>query len=312
MPTERVLFMGSPEIAVPALEALLRDGENIVGVVSQPDRPVGRHQILTPPSVAAFAKEKNLPLFQPEKVKNNPEFLEIIKNLKPDVVIVVAYGRLLPKEFLEIPPRGCINVHFSLLPKYRGAAPMQRALMNAEEETGVTTFLIVEKLDAGPILMQKKVAIHEEDTTELLGKRLTVVGTQLIQETLAGLRSGDLKPMPQNDREVTLAPPLVKEDGLVKWNEKARYVGGQIRGVTPWPGAYTFWNGKRLKIHRAEILEGKRSVEPGTIMEVTEEGIEVACSNGALILTELQLEGSRRLPVKDFLKGHPMAVGEKL
>jgi methionyl-tRNA formyltransferase len=312
MSSDRVLFMGSPEIAVPTLEALLQAGENIVGVVSQPDRPVGRHQVLTPPAVAAFAKEKNLPLFQPEKVKNNPEFLETIKNLKPDVVIVVAYGRLLPKDFLDLPPRGCINVHFSLLPKYRGAAPMQRALMNAETETGVTTFRIVEKLDAGPILMQKKVEIHEEDTTEILGRRLTVIGTQLVKETLASLRSGALKPIPQNDREATLAPPLTKEDGLVKWNEKARYVCGQIRGVTPWPGAYTFWENKRLKIHRAEILEGKRSAEPGTVTEIIEEGIEVACTNGALLLTELQLEGGRRLSAKDFLKGHAIAVGEKL
>lgn len=305
----RILFMGSPSMALPSLEALCQSDHEVVGVVTQPDKPAGRGRHLTPPPVAQFARDKGLPLFQPEKVKGNAEFLEILKNLRPDVIAVVAYGRILPKEILDLPPLKCVNVHFSLLPKYRGAAPVQWALINGEEETGVTTLFLVEKLDAGPVLLHRKMIIEPEDTAEILGRRLSNVGAQLLLETLEGLSSGDLDPVPQKETQVTLAPPLKKEDGLIDWERKAGALWHQIRGVTPWPGAYTFWRGKRLKIHQVRKIAAKRQAKPGEVLDATPEGLEIACGQGALLLKEVQLEGGKRMEIETFLKGHDLKTG---
>jgi methionyl-tRNA formyltransferase len=309
----KILFMGSPEVAVPSLKTLLDDAKKnkIVGVVSQPSRPSGRGREISSPAVARFAKENNLLLFQPEKVKNNPEFLEILKSLEPDLIVVVAYGKILPKEILELPPKGCVNVHFSLLPKYRGAAPMQWAMIHEETETGVTTMKISQKLDAGDIYLQKKTAILPEDDAEILGHRLAIVGAQLLAETIEGIESDSLDPIPQNDAQATLAPPLKKEDGKIDWSEKAKTIASKIRAVVPWPGAFTFLNGKLLKIYHASPLPRKQAA-PGEILATNAEGIEIACAQDALLITELQLEGKRRMSASDFLKGHPLEVGQKL
>ncbi len=308
-----ILFMGSPEIAVPSLKGILESSHRVVGVVAQPDKPGGRGLELHAPALARFAKEHGLPLFQPEKIRKNPEFLETVKGLKPDVIAIAAYGKILPKEILDLPPHGCINVHFSLLPKYRGAAPLQWALINGEEETGVTIFRLKDgPVDSGPILLQKKVMVHDEDNAEILGHRLAVIGAELLIETLDGLADGSLEAIPQNDREASHAPLLKKEDGHVDWTRKAKAVWGQIRGMTPWPGAFTSFKGKRLKIHAAEIVEHPKKGAVGEVVEVTDEGFQVTCGQGTLLIKELQLEGGKRLAADVFLKGHPLSVGDKL
>ncbi len=308
----RILFMGSPKIAVPSLRALVESHHTLVGVVSQPDRPAGRGQNLTSPAVALFAKEKGLKLFQPERIKGNGELLQEIKKLSPDVIVIVAYGRILPKEILELPPLKSINLHFSFLPKYRGAAPMQWALMNGEEETGVTTFFLVEKVDAGPILLQKKMVIEPEDNVEILGHRLANAGAQILLETIDQLKSGDLQALPQNDAEATLAPPLKKEDGLIDWNRKAKSIHNQIRGTNPWPGAFTLYKGKILKIHKTIEIREKKPKSPGEILASSLEGLEVSCREGTLLIKEVQMEGKKKMDVSEFLKGHPVSPGERL
>lgn len=304
--------MGSPEIAIPSLKAILASSHQVVGVVAQPDKPVGRGLVLTPPALARFSKENGLPLLQPEKIRNNPDFLQELAELKPDLIAIVAYGKILPKELLNLPSHGCINVHFSLLPKYRGAAPLQWALINGDEETGVTTFRLNEGVDSGPIFLQKKVMTHEEDNAEILGRRLAVIGAELLIETIAGIADGSLEAMPQNDRLATHAPLLKKEDGHIDWARKAKIVWGQIRGMTPWPGAFTFLKGKRLKIHSADLVEHSHKGTPGEVIETSPEGLQVACGQGALRIKELQLEGGKRLSSELFLKGHSLALGERL
>ncbi len=308
----RTLFMGSPEMALPSLEALLASEHRVVGVVSQPDRPVGRGHKLSSPPVAEMSRKHGIPLLQPDSLKGNATFLEAIASLRPDIIVVVAYGKILPREILDLPPLKCVNVHFSLLPKYRGAAPVQWALIQDEEETGVTTFYLVPKLDAGPILLQRKVAIQEEDNTGLLGHRLSVVGADLLLETLRRIDTNDIVAHPQTESEATPAPPLKKDDGRIDWSQKPRYVVGQIRGMNPWPGAYTTLRGKRLVVHHARKLEGRRSGHGGEILMRGPEGVEVACGSGAILLTEVQLEGGRKMAITEFSRGHSLAPGERL
>lgn len=304
--------MGSPEMAVPSLKTLLESEDQVVGVVSQPDKPAGRGMTLLSPPVATLAKEKKIPLFQPETIKNNPDFLKTLKELAPDLIVIVAYGKILPKEILNLPPKKCINVHFSLLPKYRGAAPVQRALINDESETGVTTFYLVEKVDAGPLLLQKRVPIEPEDNAEILGHRLAVTGAKLLIETIEALKAEELDPAPQNERLATMAPPLNKEDGKIDWTRKGKAIVSQIRGMTPWPGAFTFLNGKLFKIHSAELIPGKKAAAPGEVILTGPLGLEVACGQGVLLLKEIQLEGKKKMDASEFLKGHPIEAGQKL
>lgn len=307
----KILFMGSPETAIPSLKALVRSGHTIVGVVSQPARPAGRGQGLTQPAVAKIALENRLPLLQPERVQRNPELLDAIRRVEPDLIVVVAYGKILPREILEVPPKKCLNVHFSLLPKYRGAAPVQWALINEEEETGVTTFYLTERLDAGPILLQKKVPIEPEDNAGLLGHRLAVAGAALLLATLEGIEAGTVDPIPQNDRLATQAPPLKKEDGTIDWERKASVIWGQVRGMNPWPGATTHLDKKVLKIYSASPQSRKKPGSPGEIVGLSPEAIEVACGQGTLLVRELQLEGRRRMAASEFLKGCPLEAGQR-
>lgn len=315
MDASKILFMGSPEWALPSLKALLESGHPVVGVVTQPDRPAGRGQEVTPCAVAAYARASGLPLLQPEKIDD--PFLGEVKKINADLAIVVAYGRILPRSFLQLFPNRCWNVHFSLLPKYRGAAPVQWALLNDEPETGVTTMLIQERLDAGPILMQKKIVISEEDTASTLGTRLANAGGHLLRETLEALENDELAPQPQNEREATLAPSFQKEDGRLDWSRKAKMLWCQVRAMNPWPGAWTLLDGKRLKIHHAEALSRKTTEPPGTVISTgakgnLPKGIEIACGHDVLLVDELQLEGKKKMDASDFLQGYPLAEGKQL
>ena len=225
--------------------------------------------------------------------------------------MVVAYGKLLPRAFLSLLPNRCLNVHFSLLPRYRGAAPIQWALLNDEEETGVTTMIISEKLDAGPVLLQKKIAIGEEDNAEILGARLANAGAQLLEETMEGWRQEELTPRPQNEREVTLAPSLKKDDGKIDWTRKAKVIWCQVRALNPWPGAWTVLDGKRVKIHRADIVPRTEKRVPGEIYGLEPDGIEVVCGQNTLLITELQIEGKKKMSASEFLHGYPLSEGKR-
>ena len=309
----KIIFMGTPEMAVPSLKTLLASDHRVVGVVSQPDKPVGRSQELISPPVAHLAKEHGLPLFQPERIKGNVEFLKNLQDLNPDLIVVVAYGKILPPEVLNLPPYKCINLHFSLLPQYRGAAPVQWALINGEEETGVTTFILADKVDAGPILMQKKALIEPEDNAETLGRRLSHMGAQVLVETVDEISSGDLKAIPQEDRSATFAPPLKKEDGRLDWSQKASVLVFQIRGMNPWPGTFTTLDKKLFKIHRAQTASEKKLPQsPGEVVGIHSEGLEIACGRGSLLLAEVQLEGKKRMNTTAFLAGYPLRTGQKL
>ena len=301
-----VIFMGSADFSLPILKAL-SEGEEVLAVVTQPDRPRGRGQRVVPTPVKEWAEGRGIPVLEPQGLKD--PFLEEVRGVGPEAIVVAAYGRILPPELLRLPPLGCINVHPSLLPKYRGAAPVNWAIIRGEIETGVTTFLMDEGMDSGPILLQRRVRIGEGETaSELLG-RLAELGAELLLETLKRWRRGEIEPRPQREEEATFAPKLRKEDGLINWKREAREINNLIRGAQPWPGAYTFLRGKLLKVHRARVGSGRG--EPGEVISL-EEGIEVACGEGSLLLQEVQLEGRRRVLWEDFLRGYPLSIGERL
>ncbi|TLY42301.1 MAG: methionyl-tRNA formyltransferase [Nitrospirae bacterium] len=312
----RIVFMGTPEFAVPSLRALLEaDPEKIgrvVGVVTQPDRPKGRGQQLTPSPVKVLAQQAGLPILQPLKMKD-PAFLETLKSWVPDLIAVTAFGRILPPVILDLPPKGCVNVHGSLLPKYRGAAPIQWAIINGETETGITTMLMDPGMDTGPVLLQEPVPILPMETAGELAARLAPIGGRLLVKTISGLKDGTLTPNPQDHSRATLAPLLKKEDGMLRWDEEATALANRIRGLTPWPGAYTYHGDERWQIWRAEPANpGCAVAEPGVILEVTKETIRVAAGKGALLIYELQPASGKRLSVKQYLAGHPVKTGSRL
>ncbi len=307
----KLLFMGSPEWALPSLRLLHGSRHALAGVVSQPDQPAGRGRHSTAPAIARYAVENGFVLRQPVKIRSDEETLRWIESIAPDLIVVVAYGQILPRRLLDIPRLGCVNLHFSLLPRYRGAAPIQWALIRGESETGVTTFVLNEKIDDGPILLQRKVEIEEEDDATSLGHRLSEVGAGLLLETVDGLDGGSLKPVPQNATEATQAPILKKEDGLIDWSSSAKNILCKIRGMRSWPGAHTRWKDQGLKIHRARLTGNEKRGEPGVILSARDEGITLACGQGALTVTELQLAGGTSLTASAFLKGHRIEVGEK-
>jgi methionyl-tRNA formyltransferase len=306
----RVAFMGTPEFAVPSLEALLKSDDEVVGIVTQPDRPKGRGQILTPSPVKQIAVREGLPVLQPIKMKD-PDFLAALTGWKPDVIAVAAFGRILPPAVLTLPIKGCINVHGSLLPKYRGAAPIQWAIINGETETGITTMLMDEGMDTGPILLQEKIPIAPDDTAGSLSPRLAELGGRLLVETIARLKAGTLVPRPQDNTLATMAPLLKKEDGLIDWTLPAVAIVNRIRGLTPWPGAYTFLGPDRWVLCRAVALNQPGSGPPGQIMAVTKDAIHVATGSEILAITELQPANSRRMTVMQYLAGHAIHVGAR-
>ncbi|HEX5550966.1 MAG TPA: methionyl-tRNA formyltransferase [Nitrospira sp.] len=307
----RIVFMGTPEFAVPSLEALLKSDDHVVGIVTQPDRPRGRGQRLSPSPVKVIAQREEIPLLQPTKMKD-PSFMAELSGWKPDVIAVAAFGRILPPAILSLPSRGCINVHGSLLPKYRGAGPIQWALINGETETGITTMLMDEGMDTGAILLQATMVIEPDDTAGSLSSRLADLGGRLLVETLAQSKAGTLTPRPQDHGQATLAPLLKKEDGAVNWTMSATSIANRIRGLTPWPGAYTFLKTDRWTISRSVALDEAATLAPGQIIALTKDAIHVATGKGVLAIRELQPANGRRMPAAQYLAGHPLQNGMQL
>lgn len=305
----RIIFMGTPDFACPTLQKLVELGENLVAVVTQPDRPRGRGQKLMPPPVKELAENNGIPVYQPLKVRD-PDFVDIIRGLKPDVIVVVAFGQILPKALLDIPPHGCINVHASLLPRYRGAAPLNWCLINGESETGVTTMLMDVGLDTGDMLLISKTPLDENEDIQSLHDRMAAMGADLLAETLGRLKQDGLVPQPQNNADSCYAPMLKKEDGIIDWNTDARTIHNKVRGLAVWPGASTTIGDQVLKIFRTVVGEG--SGEPGTVLQAAKGHFEVACHRGSLFIHEMQLAGKKRLDCTSFLAGYPVSVGTVL
>ena len=308
----RIIFMGTPDFACPTLATLIERGEQVVAVVTQPDRPKGRGQQTLPPPVKVLAQEHGIPVFQPVKVRH-PEAIEEIRSLNPDLIVVVAFGQILPKALLDIPKHGCINVHASLLPYYRGAAPLNWCIINGETETGVTTMMMDVGLDTGDMLLKRSTPIDPDEDTRSLHDRLCQIGAELLGETLDELAAGRLVPEKQDDALTCYAPMLKKEDGLIDWSKEAATVKNLVRGMTPWPGAYSYLDDKLLKVYRVQTATGTGT--PGSVLSAGRDGIEVACGEGSIIIHELQLEGKKRLNAVEFVAGcklEPgMALGKK-
>lgn len=309
----RLVFMGTPEFAVPSLQALLDGQDVVVGVVTQPDQPSGRGMSLHAPPVKKLAEAYRVPVFQPAKLRT-PEALEPFRAWQPDLIVVAAYGKMLPNTLLTLPPLGCMNVHASLLPKYRGAAPIQWAIAEGEKETGVTIMRISERMDAGDILLQKATSISADDTGGSLHDKLATLGAEALREALRLLKQGQLFARPQNEAEATYAPIIKKEDGRIDWRLSAITIERRIRAFNPWPSAYTALGGRLLKVFKAhpEAQPPRPQVTPGTVIEVSPLHLLVATGDGQLSLLEVQLEGKRRMPIEEFLKGHTIRQGARL
>jgi len=299
--------MGTAAFALPTLQAVVA-AEEVVAVVTQPDRPRGRGREVAPPPVKALALRLGLPIMQPERVKD-PLFLAQLAELRPELIVVAAFGQILPPAILDLPPLGCVNVHPSLLPKYRGAAPFQRAIIMGETRTGVSVYRMDQGMDTGPLLLTREVAIAEAETAEELGDRLAEIGGELVVEAINGLKAGTLKPTPQDEKGASYAPLFKKTDGLIPWREAAVQIRNRIRGMVPWPVAYTMWRGKMLKVYSGRI--GGGSGTPGEIISL-DSGIEVASGTGSIIIEELQIEGGKRIGWAEFVRGHRLTRGERL
>ncbi len=305
----RVVFMGTPDFAVPSLKRLLKDGHTVSLVVTQADKPKGRGQVMTPPPVKECAMQAGIPVFQPTKMKA-PETLERIKGAAPDVIVVVAYGRILPTSILDLPRYGCVNVHGSLLPRYRGAAPIQWAVLNGDAEAGVTTMQMNEGLDTGDMLLTSRRPLPLDMTAGELFDLLCEDGAELLSQTLIGLEEGSITPVKQNDSEATYASMLDKSMSRIDWSKPSLTVHNQVRGLNPWPSATTTYNGKVLKIHATTVGEAVDGM-PGCVVSV--DPLQIACGDGmALRLDVVQLEGSKRMASADFLRGHSLSVGDML
>ena len=306
-----IVFMGTPQVAADTLAHLLEQSHPVVGVVTQPDRPSGRGQKNTPSPVRKLAEALGIPVLAAEKIRT-PEFAETLRSWRPEIIVVVAYGRILPKPILELAPQGCLNVHYSLLPKYRGAAPAAWTIINGEREGGVTTMRLVEKMDAGAIYLQHTVPLAADETTGSLQARLTPIGARLLIETLRGLKEGTLVAREQDERLATPAPMLKKEDGLIDWNKPAIEIERRVRGLDPWPGSYTHASGKMVKVHRVKLLSGESNGEPGEVMRADAGGFWIATALGQIALEEVQLENKKRLPGTEFIKGARIKAGDRL
>jgi methionyl-tRNA formyltransferase len=306
----RVVFMGTPDFAVPTLQAMI-DHHEVLAVVTQPDKPKGRGKQMAFPPVKEKALEYNLPVYQPVRARE-PEFIEILKELNPDVIVVVAFGQILPKEILEIPKYGCINGHASLLPMYRGAGPIQWVVINGEKETGITTMRMDEGLDTGDMIEKIVIPIDPKETGGSLFDKLMVLGGQLMVSTLEKLENGTATFTPQGDGKTCYSPMLNKKMGNIDFTKPAKEIECLIRGLNPWPSAYTTLHGKTLKIWDADVVDGDPSVKPGTILKVTKKEIVVQTGENALALKEIQLSGKKRMQTAAFLLGYQVAEGEEL
>ncbi|GEN05061.1 methionyl-tRNA formyltransferase [Myxococcus sp. MISCRS1] len=307
MSRPRIVFMGTPDFAVSSLEACFDLGD-VVAVVTQPDKPKGRGNTVTAPPVKELAVARGVPVFQPAKLRT-PPFVEELRRFSPDVCVVTAYGRILPKDILELPPKGCVNVHGSLLPRFRGAAPIQWSIAHGDTETGVSLMVMDEGLDTGPVLAMKRLPIGPEDTSATMYPKLAALGGEVLREFLPAYLSGALKPVPQPSEGVVLAPIIEKEEGKLDFTRPAIALERRLRAFTPWPGAFTSMGGKLVKVHRVKVAQGKGA--PGTVLSAGAEGIEVACGEGSLVLLDIQLEGKRVMKAAEFLTGHKLAVGSQ-
>ncbi len=303
MTNPKILFMGTPEFAVPSLDALVRAGYPVVGVVTQPDRPKGRGKHLAPPPAKVRAEELGIEVLQPERVRD-ASFLDMLHRLSPDLVAVAAFGQILPKAVLEAPPLGCLNVHPSLLPKFRGAAPINWTLIRGERVTGVTIMFMDEGMDTGDILLQEETPIGVEENAGELHDRLAASGAGLLVRTIEGLLAGTIHRRPQESNLATLAPRLTKEDGLIRWERPAAAIVNLVRGLAPAPCAYTWLDGKQVKVFSASAQEQPVTEPPGKIGSLRDGGLEVCAGNGIVILRDIQMESKKRMPVGDFFRGY--------
>lgn len=307
-----VIFMGTPEFSVPVLEGLIETEEHTVtAVVTQPDKARGRSGKLVYTPVKAVAIENNIPVYTPERVKS-PEFVEELRKIPCDVIVVVAFGQILSKEILDMPPHGCINVHASLLPRWRGAAPMQWAILMGDKKTGVTTMQMAEGLDTGDMLLKAETPIYDEDTAETLHDRMSIMGRTLLLETLTALSKGELTPKPQRDEDSCYAKMLSKELGKIDMNWNAQKLERYIRGLNSWPSAFTHYKGKTLKLWRAKVCPEDTKEAPGTVVDVAKDSFTVQTGEGCLKILEVQLEGKKRMDAGSFLRGVQIEKGDQL
>jgi len=307
----RIIFMGTPDFAAATLQALLDGPDTVVAVVTQPDRPKGRGKKLAPPPVKVLAETAAIPVLQPTKIKTQ-EFRDELAGYRPDVVVVTAYGRILPPALLELAPHGCINVHGSLLPAYRGAAPIQWAVINGDSETGVTIMQMDEGMDTGNILLVASLPIGDTETAGSLFPKLATLGGTTVLKALDLLKEGKLTPVIQDDSRATVAPMLKKEDGRIDWQKSAREIHCLIRGLDPWPSAYCFLHGKRLQLFAPEVLHQATTAEPGTLLAADKRGLLIAAGHDCLLVREVQPEGKKRMNVEAFLCGSPVEPGTRL
>ena len=305
-----IVFMGTPDFSLPTLEKLYKSNHYIQLVITQPDRPKGRGLESSPSPVKKFAIKKGLPVLQPEKC-SNPKIINILKNLDSDIFIIVAFGQILKQNLLELPRFFCMNLHSSLLPKYRGAAPINWAIINGETETGVTTMKMDTGLDTGDILLSSKLKIKLDDDAQSLNSNLACKGASLVLETLDKLNAGKLEPTPQDSSLASCAPKLKKEDGLINWDESALKIHNRVRGLSPWPGAFSFLGSRRFRICKTKTSAADPADQPGSIIRVADRGIEVGTGDGRIIVTELQPEGKKRMYAKNFLAGNKLCSGDK-
>ena len=314
----KIIFMGTPALAVPTLEALRLDHE-IALVVTQPDKPAGRSGKPVASPLKAYALEHDLPVAQPERARNE-EFIDQLREVAPDAIAVVAYGQILPRAILDLPPRGCVNLHYSLLPRWRGAAPVQHALLAGDKVTGVTTQWMAEKLDSGAVILQRETPIAPDETTGDLWRRLTPIGAEVLRETMRLMEAGTAPRVPQEETQVTLAPILKKEDGFIDWQSDAISIVNRVRGTNPWPGAWCEFRGGSLKIWRARIanqaaaneVDAVISEASGSVVAIENEGIVVAARGGAVTLVEVQAEGRPRMAAADWARGARLQIGGTL
>jgi len=304
----KILFMGTPDFAVPSLQALIEAGHEIVGVFTQPDKPKNRGMKLQPPPVKVVALDHDIPVFQPTKLRDGTA-LETIQGLAPDLIVVAAYGRILPQEILDYPRLGCINVHSSLLPKYRGSAPIHWAILNGDAESGVTIMNVVLELDAGDIISQAVTPIDPDETVETLHDRLADMGAKLLVDTVVSIENGTATRTPQQADLVTHAPMLSRALSPMDFTRPARELHNQVRGLIPWPAAVTELNGTRCKIFSTSVLAETTGKAPGTVIAADKKGLKIACGGGTVLqINELQADGGKRLKAADYLRGHPIPV----
>jgi len=303
----KIVFMGTPDFSVPILRMLHEEGYEILAVVTQPDRPVGRKRVLTPPPVKEEALRLGLKVLQPEKLKGSEELKEILR-LNPDLIVTAAFGQILPKELLDAPRLGCINVHASLLPKYRGGAPIHQAIMDGEEKTGVTIMYMAEKLDAGDIISQREIPIEGTDHTGILFEKLSLLGRDLLKDTLPSIIAGTNARIPQDESKATFTHNISREQERIDWSKSAREIYNQVRGLHPWPVAYTTYKGENVKIWWAKIGDSNLKGQPGEVVKIAKDYFEIATGEGTLAILELQPAGKKRMSAEDFLRG----VGSKL